>query len=72
MGTVDFAVASFGQNFGITPIQMITGQTACGADGCQWNPDWLTGDDWGESYTIQEGEYGFSIQLTQHIRKEDR
>lgn len=24
MGTVDFAVASFGQNFGITPIQMIT------------------------------------------------
>ena len=28
MGTVDFAVASFGQNFGITPIQMIT---ACAA-----------------------------------------
>ena len=28
MGTVDFAVASFGQNFGITPIQMIT---ACSA-----------------------------------------
>ena len=28
MSTVDFAVASFGQNFGITPIQMIT---ACAA-----------------------------------------
>ena len=28
MGTVDFAVASFGQNFGITPIQMVT---ACAA-----------------------------------------
>ena len=28
MSTVDFAVASFGQNFGITPIQMIT---ACSA-----------------------------------------
>ena len=49
----------------LTPVQMITGQTACGADGCQWDPDWLTSDDWGESYTIQEGEYGFSIQLSE-------
>ena len=50
----------------MTPVQASIGDTVCGANSNQWNPAWLEADeDYGEEYTIQEGEYGFSIQLTQ-------
>ena len=48
----------------LTPVQIATGTTVCGANNNQWEHDWLEAEEeWSESYTISEGEYGFSIQL---------
>ena len=50
----------------LTPVQASAGDTVCGADGGQWDPAWLeTEEDIGETYTISEGEYGFTIQLSE-------
>lgn len=50
----------------LTPVQACAGDTVCGADNNLWDASWLEADgDIGESYTISEGEYGFTIQLTE-------
>lgn len=48
-----------------TPTQVSVGDTVSGWDGGQWNHSWMEPDaaQDGQSYTISEGEYGFSIQL---------
>lgn len=47
------------------PVQLCTGDSFCGVDNWLWQHDWLEPEaEVSESYTIAEGEYGFSLRLS--------